>query len=166
MLSCGVHDSSLCNCWTFSFKVLEAFPQPTGCLHWYAALAFLTSCFDFTIVSASGCCHLVNNIYCANMKDPTKIQQKQKITFRSLFSSSHFLDSFKTVIAPREGSRRALLIILLLGLFIVQNVITGELDILYIFLANIGAAHVFDYFFGLKNFLGAVALLVILPIAK
>jgi len=116
---------------------------------------------------ASGCCHLVNIIYCANMKDPTKIQQKKKkITFRSLFSFSHFLDSFKTVIAPREGSRRALLIILLLGLFIVQNVIAGELDILYIFLANIGASHVFDYFFGLKNFLGAVALLVILPIAK
>ena len=47
-----------------------------------------------------------------------------------------------------------------------QNVIAGELDILYIFLANTGTAHVFDYFFGFKNFLGAVALLVILPIAK
>jgi len=115
---------------------------------------------------ASGCCHLINILYCISMKDPTKNDKKKKITVSNLFAFSHFVDSFKTVIAPREGSRRAILITLLFALFIVQNIIPGELDILYIFLANTGIAHIFDYFFGFKNFLGAIALLVILPLAK
>jgi len=100
------------------------------------------------------------------MKDPTKSDKKKKITVSNLFAFSHFVDSFKTVIAPREGSRRTILITLLVALFVVQNLIAGELDILYIFLANTGTASIFDYFFGFKNFLGAVALLVILPLAK
>ena len=118
------------------------------------------------MISASGLCHLMNIIYCLNLKEPTRIEKKKEITIKSLFSFSHFLESFKTVLAPRDGSGRIILISLLFGLFIVQNVIGGELDILYVFLANIGTAHVFDYFFGFKNFLGAVALLVVLPFAK
>lgn len=123
-------------------------------------------CHLRTIFIASGCCHLINILYCISMKDPTKNDKKKKITVSNLFAFSHFVDSFKTVIAPREGSRRAILITLLFALFIVQNIIPGELDILYIFLANTGIAHIFDYFFGFKNFLGAIALLVILPLAK
>ena len=109
---------------------------------------------------------MVNIVYCLNLKEPTKIELKKEINIKNLFSFSHFLESFKTVFLPREGSGRIVLISLLLGLFIVQNVLGGELDILYVFLANTGSAHVFDYFFGFKNFLGAVALLVVLPLAK
>ena len=54
----------------------------------------------------------------------------------------------------------------LISLFIVQNVISGESDILYIFLANINTAEVFDYFFGFRNFVGAFSLLAVLPILK
>eukprot|EP00091_Calanus_sinicus_P007592 TRINITY_DN18708_c0_g1_i1.p1 TRINITY_DN18708_c0_g1~~TRINITY_DN18708_c0_g1_i1.p1 ORF type:complete len:340 (-),score=55.39 TRINITY_DN18708_c0_g1_i1:179-1198(-) len=115
---------------------------------------------------ASGCCHLLNIIYCLNLKEPAKIEKTKNITLKNLFSFSHFVDSFKTVIAPREGYGRMILISLLFAIFFVVNVIGGELDILYVFLANIGSAHVFDYFFGFKNFLGAVALLVVLPFAK
>ena len=64
------------------------------------------------------------------------------------------------------GWGRATLLLLLIALFIVQNVVVGELDILYIFLANINAEGIFDYFFGFKNCLGALSLLVLLPVAK
>jgi len=115
---------------------------------------------------ASGCCHLVNIFYCLMMKDPMSVEKKKKIRLASLFSFSHFIDSFKTVIAPRKGSARTSLFCLLIGLFIVQNLIVGELDILYPFLAHVGSANIFDYFFGLKSFFGALSLLLILPIAK
>ena len=42
----------------------------------------------------------------------------------------------------------------------------GESDIMYIFLYNIQSAHVFEYYFGLKNFLLSLALLVFLPLIK
>ena len=42
----------------------------------------------------------------------------------------------------------------------------GESDILYIFMANTHTAHVFEYFYGFKNFMWAFGLLIILPILK
>jgi len=100
------------------------------------------------------------------IKDPMKVEKRKKIRLASLFSFSHFIDSFKTVVAPRQGSARTSLFCLLIGLFIVQNMIVGELDILYPFLAQVGSANIFDYFFGLKSFFGAVSLLLIIPISK
>ena len=47
-----------------------------------------------------------------------------------------------------------------------MNIMTGEADILYIFLANINAAQSFEYYFGFKNFMFAFALLILLPILK
>ena len=52
------------------------------------------------------------------------------------------------------------------SLFLVQNVISGESDILYIFLTNINSAQVFDYLFGFRNLVGAVGLILILPLLK
>ena len=54
----------------------------------------------------------------------------------------------------------------LLALFITTNVIVGEIDITYIFLANINAAQFFEYFFGFKNAFSAIGLLAILPLLK
>ena len=47
-----------------------------------------------------------------------------------------------------------------------MNIMTGEADILYIFLANINVAQNFEYYFGFKNFMFAFALLGLLPILK
>ena len=54
----------------------------------------------------------------------------------------------------------------LCSLFVVQNVIVGELGILYIFLTNINIAQVFDYLSGFRNLIGALGLLVVMPIFK
>ena len=76
------------------------------------------------------------------------------------------IDSFKTVFAPRPNKGRTILLLQLLCLFITLNIVSGEHDIMYVFLANINIAHVFDYFFGFKNFMGAIALLTVLPVLK
>ena len=76
------------------------------------------------------------------------------------------IDSFKTVFVPRPNKGRAILLLQLFCLFITMNIISGEHDIIYVFLANINTAHVFDYFFGFKNFMGAIALLAVLPVLK
>ena len=54
----------------------------------------------------------------------------------------------------------------LCSLFVVQNVIVGEQGILYIFLANINIAQVFDYLSGFRNLIGALGLLLMMPIFK
>ena len=76
------------------------------------------------------------------------------------------IDSFKTVFAPRPNKGRTILLLQLFCLFITMNIISGEHDIIYVFLANINTANVFDYFFGFKNFMGAIALLAVLPVLK
>ena len=67
---------------------------------------------------------------------------------------------------PRPNKGRTVLLIQLICLFITLNVITGEQDIMYVFLANMNYAHVFDYFYGFKNFMGALSLLIVLPALK
>ena len=52
------------------------------------------------------------------------------------------------------------------ALFITMNVITGESDIVYIFLANINNANIFEYFYGFKNLMGSLVLLCGLPVLK
>jgi len=151
---------------TLRCSVVESMAHLAATVGPFLSKSLKLSLSPLAVFIASGFCHLVNIVYCLNLKEPTKIEQKKEINIKNLFSFSHFLESFKTVFLPREGSGRIVLISLLLGLFIVQNVLGGELDILYVFLANTGSAHVFDYFFGFKNFLGAVALLVVLPLAK
>ena len=61
---------------------------------------------------------------------------------------------------------RTLLLLQLAALFITMNVITGESDIVYIFLANINNANIFEYFYGSKNLMGSLVLLCGLPVLK
>jgi len=151
---------------TLRCSVVEAMVHLAATIGPFLSKSLKLSLGPLAVFLASGLCHLLNIVYCINMRDPTQVERKQKITLNSLFSMKHFLECFKTVLLPRESSGRIVLILLLCSIFIVQNVNSGEFDILYIFLANIGTAHIFDYFFGFKNFLGALALLVILPTAK
>ena len=80
--------------------------------------------------------------------------------------TSYPSDSIKTIFTKRENNRRGQLLMALCSLFVVQNVIVGELGILYIFLTNINMAQVFDYLSGFKNLIGALGLLVVMPIFK
>jgi len=120
------------------------------------------------VFAASLLCHIAVILYCITLKEPlkSKSDEERKITCAKLFSPKHLIDSFKTIFAPRPNKGRVILLLQLLCLFITMNIISGEHDILYVFLANINAANIFDYFFGFKNFMGAVALLTVLPVLK
>ena len=118
------------------------------------------------LFSASGVCYVVQLVYCLTLKEPTKLAEREKPTLARLFSPVHLVNSIKTIFIRRENGGRCALLITLSSLFVVQNVISGESDILYIFLTNINSAQVFDYFFGFRNLVGAVGLIVILPLLK
>ena len=123
---------------------------------------------DVFLFLAGLLCHIAVILYCITLKEPSKSKsdEERKITCAKLFSPKHLIDSLKTVFAPRPNKGRVILLLQLLCLFITMNIISGEHDILYVFLANINTANVFDYFFGFKNFMGAVALLTVLPVLK
>ena len=118
------------------------------------------------LFSASGACYVVQLVYCLTLKEPTKLAEREKPTLARLFSPVHLLDSMKTIFIRRENGGRCALLMTLSSLFVVQNVISGESDILYIFLSNINCAQVFDYFFGFRNLVGALGLILILPLLK
>jgi len=118
------------------------------------------------VFAASGLCYIVQLLYCFTLREPTSSEKREKPTMKTLFSPFHIVNSFKTIFVRRKNNGRRNLRMSLISLFIVQNVISGESDILYIFLANINTAEVFDYFFGFRNFVGAFSLLAVLPILK
>ena len=122
--------------------------------------------FNGILFLASGVCYVVQLVYCLTLKEPTKPAEREKPTFSRLFSPVHLINSMKTIFIRRENRGRSCLLITLGSLFVVQNVISGESDILYIFLTNINSAQVFDYFFGFKNLVGAIGLILILPMLK
>jgi len=111
-------------------------------------------------------CHAAVIVYSFFLKEPDVSRERKNVTLRNLFSIHHLIDSFKTVLKIRENKGRTVLILLLLSLFINSNVGAGESDILYIFMANTHTNHVFEYFYGFKNFMWAFGLLIILPILK
>ena len=168
MFHCWVYASCSWIYWTFSFQIHQDQYGPTCCIYWYNQLMFITflNFHKESYFVGSGLFHLINVVYCIFLKEPRKIEESRKISLKSLFSVSHFIDSLRTVTRKRKHYGREKILCLLLGLFVLSNVLYGELDILYIFLLNIGAAQVFDYVLGLKNILGAISLLVILPLTK
>ena len=117
-------------------------------------------------VTASGICYTLQLLYCLSLREPRPRDQRIRPSLSSLLSPQHLVNSIKTVFVRRENNGRRDLLLALSSLFIVQNVISGESDILYIFLANINTAEFFDYFYGFRNLMGAIALLVILPVLK
>jgi len=121
------------------------------------------------VFAVSGGCYLFNIIYCQFVKEPPRDRDGPAPSLKSLFSFSHLKDSILTVFRARENSSRCILILLLISTFILQTVVSGELDILYLFLASppLGWDYVlFSYFFGIKYLAGTIALLLILPFAK
>ena len=122
--------------------------------------------FHDILFSASGVCYVVQFIYCLTLTEPTKLEERQRPSLAGLFSPVHLINSIKTIFVRRENRGRSALLITLSSLFVVQNVISGESDILYIFLTNINSAQVFDYLFGFRNLVGAVGLILILPLLK
>jgi len=115
---------------------------------------------------AGGVCYVLQFLYCLTLTEPTKLSERERLTVSGLFSPVHLINSIKTIFVRRENRGRAALLLTLSSLFVVQNVIAGESDILYIFLANINTAHVFEYFFGFRNLVGALGLILILPLLK
>ena len=107
-------------------------------------------------------------LYCITLKEPSQLDTsgETKRTCAKLFSPEHLKDSVKTVFVPRPNKGRTVLLLQLACLFITMNVITGEYDIIYVFLANINTAHIFDYYFGFKNLMAAFVLLTVLPVLK
>ena len=85
---------------------------------------------------------------------------------RTLFNPVHLVNSFETVFKQRQCGGRAILLLTLTSLFIVSTTICGESDILYIFMANIQTNQYFQYYYGFKNGLGALTLLLGLPVLK
>jgi len=112
-------------------------------------------------------CHVVVIVYCYFLKEPSTTNERElSFSFTELFSFKPIVDSIKTVFCTRKDKARMFLLLELTALFITINVIVGEIDITYIFLANINASHVFEYFFGLKNAFSAIGLIAVLPLLK
>jgi len=120
------------------------------------------------VFGASLLCHIAVILYCITLKEPSQLDTsgETKRTCAKLFSPEHLKDSVKTVFVPRPNKGRTVLLLQLTCLFITMNVITGEYDIIYVFLANINTAHIFDYYFGFKNLMAAFVLLTVLPVLK
>ena len=117
-------------------------------------------------MSGSGLCYVFQFIYCFRLKEPKSGKELETISLRALFSPAHLVNSFKAVFKQRENGGRAVLLLTLMSLFIVQMTFSGESDILYIFMANIQTKDYFQYYFGFKNGLGALTLLLGLPVLK
>jgi len=109
-------------------------------------------------------CHVLVIVYCIFLKEPAK--SKSNITCSKLFNIKHLLDSIRTVFVSRPNKANIILLLQLVALFISINIVVGEADITYIFLANIQATHVFEYYLCLRNAFSALALLALLPLLK
>ena len=117
-------------------------------------------------ILGSGLCYVFQFIYCFRLKEPESATEPEEIRLSALFSPAHLVNSFKTVFKQRENRGRPILLLTLMSLFIVQITICGESDILYIFMANIQTKDYFQYYYGFKNGLGALTLLLVLPVLK
>ena len=120
------------------------------------------------VFTLHGLCHLINLAYTLTLPETKK--NKQPKSMRGLFSFSHFYESMRTVAAPRKGRYTAALISLLLAFFIFATLSNGELDTLYLFLADtLGqevSATVFQLITGFRNCIAALALVFFLPFLK
>ena len=125
----------------------------------------MADCFNCSI-SGSGLCYVFQFIYCFSLKEPESESEPEKIRLSALFSPVHLVNSFRTVFKQRENRGRPILLLTLMSLFIVQITVCGEADILYIFMANIQTNDYFQYYFGFKNGIGALTLLLGLPVLK
>ena len=117
-------------------------------------------------MSGSGLCYVFQFIYCFRLKEPESVGELEKISLSALFSPVHLVNSFKTVFKQRENGGRPVLLLTLMSLLILGITLNGESDILYIFMANIQTNDYFQYYLGFKNALGALALLLGLPVLK
>jgi len=154
---------------TTRVSLLEGMLYLAGTAGPFLSGAILAKSSPAVVFAVSGGCYLFNIVYCQFVTEPKRDREAPAASLKTLFSFSHLKDSLVTVFRARENSGRVILILLLISTFIVQTVVSGELDILYLFLASPPLSWdyvLFSYFFGIKYLAGTLALLLILPLAK
>ncbi|XP_065577143.1 proton-coupled folate transporter-like isoform X3 [Artemia franciscana] len=118
------------------------------------------------------CCHSLICFYVIflipEVSPPQSVGTTSKSCARYL-SCEDFIGSVKTVTKKRDEHRRTIIVLLLIASFVVMTVTAGEMDVAFLYTHNyplLWDYELYSYYFGLKYGLGALALLVVMPLAR